>query len=171
MNQHKKGFTLLEVLVAVAILAGLMTVASLSWSGNFRRLKKSKNLNTITVLLEKKMSELEIKYKNENINSLPKKGEGEFFEEPDYKWSYETRPLSLPDTLVWLAVQGLPQTDMNISLTEALKDILSGTVVEVKLTVSLIRSGKGNSLSAYFVNYKNVPLMVQSLLNQFTIPN
>ena len=161
----------MEVLAAVAILAGLMAAVSLSWSGSFRRFKKSKNLNTITTLLEKKMSELEVKYKNENINSLPKKGEGEFFEEPDYKWSYETRPLTLPDTLVWLAAQELPQNDMNISLTEALKEILSGTVVEVKLTVSLIKSGKGQSLSTYFVNYENVPLMVQSLLSQFTIPN
>ena len=116
------------------------------------------------------MSELEVKYKNENMSSLPKKGEGEFFEEPDYKWSYETRPLTLPDTLAWLAAQGLPQNDRNISLTEALKEILSKTVVEVRLTVGLIKGGKGQSLTTYFVNYENVPLMVQSLLSQFALP-
>ena len=169
MSFHKKGFTLLEVLVAMAILVGLMAIASLSWSGNFRRLKKSRHLHTLAILLERKMSELEVEYKDEDISSLPEKGEGEFFEEPDYKWSYETRPLTLPDTLAWLAVQGLPQNDMNISLTETLKDILSKTVVEVRLTVSLTKGGKGQSLTTYFVNYENVPLMVQSLLGQFTL--
>ena len=70
-----KGFTLIEVLAAVAVLAGLMAVAAFSWSGNFRRLQKSKDLNEVSFLLEQKMSELEGKYKTE-IDSLLEKEEG-----------------------------------------------------------------------------------------------
>ena len=167
MKKEKKGFTLIEVLTAVALLAGLMAVASLSWSGNFRRLQKSQNRNTISGLLEQKMAELEAKYKNENITTLPSEDKGEFFEEPDYDWQYKTQPLSLPDTLTWLAAQGLPQDEKNISLTEALKNVLSGTVVEVQLTVNLKKTGKGYSLTTYFVNYENVPGLVGAILSQF----
>ena len=170
MKIYSKGFTLIEVLAAVAVLAGLMAVAVFSWSGNFRRLKKSKDLSEISFLLEQKMSELEAQYKNE-IDSLLEKGEGEFFENPNYSWSYQTRPLALPDTLTWLSIQGLPQNDMNISVTEALKDILSNSVIELKLTVHLTKTGKGHSLTTYFINYENVPSMVQSILSKFSLQN
>ena len=163
-----RGFTLIEVLTAVALLAGLMAVASLSWSGNFRRLRKSENRNIINRLLEQKMAELEAKYKNENINTLPSEDKGEFFEEPNYKWQYKTQPLALPDTLTWLAAQGLPQDERNISLTEALKNILSSTVVEVQLTVQLKKTEKGYSLTTYFVNYDSVPGLVGAILGQFS---
>ena len=171
MKAFKTGFTLIEVLAALAVLAGLMAVATFSWSDNFRRLRKSQKLTAVSSLLEQKMAELEAQYKNENITNLPLEGEeGEFLENPDYGWKYQTQPLTLPDTLTFLAIQGLPQNDMNISLTESLKDILSKSVVEVQLTVYVKKTGKGHSLSAYFIHYENVPLMVQSILSNFVLP-
>lgn len=171
MNRRQRGFTLIEILAAVGVLAGLIAVVSFSWSGNFRRLQKSRNLNKASSLLEQKMSELEVKYKSGNRVFPLEKEEGEFSEEPDYSWSYQTRPLTMPDVLTWLTAQGLPQNDMNISLTEALKNILSETVVELELTVHLKKSGKKYSLTSYFVNYDNAPALVESILSKFAAQN
>ena len=83
-------------------------------------------------------------------------------------WSYRTQPLPLPDALTWLASQGLAQTDMNISMAEALRNILSQTVVELELTVHFKKSKKSHSLTSYFIYYKGVPGLVQGILSQFS---
>ena len=162
---RNKGFTLLEALIAVAVLAGLTTASVLTWSGSVRRIQKSERLHKAAALLEQKMAELEAQYKNAN-RAVPEEGEGDFPEEPDWSWSFKTRRFALPPASVWLSARGLPQNEMSLSITEALRDILSKTAMEVQLTVRSKKTGHSWTLAGLFVNYENAPLMIQSIFNQ-----
>ena len=45
----QKGFTLIEVLVALFILTGGIIVLSTAWSGNFMRIRKSALFNDVDI--------------------------------------------------------------------------------------------------------------------------
>ena len=159
------GFTLIEVVAAIAILAGLLAVTSLIWTGTFKRLTKAGEIEQAVLLLQKKMNDLETLYKNDNIKELPEKGEGEFPQFNDFKWRYETRPLILPNADILLKLQALPQNDTNLNAVTIIKNILSESAVELKLTITH-KKGKEYSLTSYFINYNEVPLKVLSALSQ-----
>ena len=167
-SKNNKGFTLVEVVVGIAILATLISLSSLIWAGNLKRLTKIKKLESVTLLLEQKMNELETLYKNENINELLESEEGNFPNHEGFTWKYETKPLTLPSTEIFLKIQNLPQNDINTQLINTLKELLSETVVELKLTVTYVYNKKdvNHSLSTYFVNHTEAPLKIFSILSQ-----
>src|ERR1700733_15151492 len=66
-----KGFTLLEVLIAIAILAGGIMMLGTSWSGNLMRIRKSTLFNNVSSLLEKKRIEPEAEYKDKPFLEIP----------------------------------------------------------------------------------------------------
>ena len=164
-NLQAGGFTLIEVVAAVALLAGLLAVTSLIWTGAFKRLTKAGEMERAVLLLQRKMNDLETLYKNDNIRELPEKGEGEFPQFGNFKWRYETRPLILPNADILLKLQELPQNDTNLNAVTIIKNILSESAVELKLTVTH-QKGKEYSLTSYFINYNEVPLKVLSALSQ-----
>ena len=66
-----RGFTLIEVLVALFILTGGILVLANAWSGNFMRMRKSAMFNDVATLLERKMVETEAKYKSKQLAEIP----------------------------------------------------------------------------------------------------
>ncbi|MCY4512985.1 MAG: prepilin-type N-terminal cleavage/methylation domain-containing protein [Bdellovibrionales bacterium] len=160
-RSRKKGFTLIEVVAATALLATLLTLTSLVWSNTFRRMQKSKQIRQIVILLEQKMNELETLYKIDTLQPLPEQDKGDFPENKNFTWQYETRPFTLPEALILLKMQQLPQNDTNSKVTQILKDILSESIIELKLTVTFKEKTK-YSLSSYFINYKDAPAKVLS---------
>ncbi len=165
----KKGFTLLEVLGSVLILGGLIAVVSQVTYGSFKRVEKSRSMQKITTLLQQKMLELESEYKSENIFNLPSEDKGVFEGETNYVWKYETRSLEMPPSLTLLSIQNFPQTDMNIKLADLIKEVLTNTVVELKLTVTYKKAKKSAdySLVSYFINYGDVPAYIQNIVSKF----
>ena len=159
-NNTAKGFSLVEVLVSVLILAGLISIVVQLSYGNTRRMRKSLQLEKIASLLELKMLDLEEEFKGEKISDLPEQGEGEFENEKHYFWGYKTQPLALPPLETLLSLIQLPKNELNIKMVNTLINVLSGTVVELKLTVHY---GGGRekplsySLVSYFVNYEDAP--------------
>lgn len=159
-----KGFTLIEVVAATALLAGLLALASLAWSGAFKRMQKSRQMKQAVILLEQKMNELESLYKGGNRPPPPEKEEGVFPENKNFTWRYETRPFTLPDAITLLKLQQLPQNDMNIKVTGILKEILSQSVLELKLTI-IFKEKTERSLTSYFVNYRDASAKVFAALS------
>ncbi len=90
-NGGERGFTLLEVLVAVAILgtsvAVLLTAVHRSLELGF----KSKALVQATALAQKRIAEIE-------LEGLPEAGESEgvFEEAPGYRWHQVVEPYTVP---------------------------------------------------------------------------
>ena len=169
-SETKKGFSLIEVLASVLLLAGLISIVVQLSYDNTRRLKKARQLEKIASLLELKMLELEEGFKGERIVELQETGEGGFKEEENYTWSYKTQPLAFPQPELLLSLVQIPQNEMNIKIAQALNGILSDTVIELELTVHY-KTKKGKKLSyslvSYFVNYENAPGFIFNYIKNF----
>ena len=167
----QKGFSLIEILISIVILAGFISaIVQLSY-GNTRRIQKARRLEKIAQLLEFKMSELKERFKGRRIDNLPKEEEGNFENEPAYFWKYQTQGMILPPPRLFLAVVNLPEEEANMRVAEVLTQILSESVIELKLTVYYERKkGKpfSSSLVSYFVNYEKAPDLIFKYMSNFS---
>jgi prepilin-type N-terminal cleavage/methylation domain-containing protein len=87
------GFTLLEVMVALAVLAGsLMAVAELSGNA-LRNYAYSRDLSVATLLARAKIAELAEKYDDLGFTDFDQKEEGTFADQgqPGVRWALELR--------------------------------------------------------------------------------
>ncbi|MCY4321252.1 MAG: hypothetical protein OXC37_02450 [Bdellovibrionaceae bacterium] len=155
---NKKAFSLIEILSSILLLSSLIGIIVQLSYGNNKRVKKSRQLRQIAMLLELKMTELQQEFQGENIINLPATAQGQFADKENYFWSYQTQPLQLPDTDLLLSLMNLPDNELNNQMLEVFKSVLSDTVIELKLTVNYqIEKEFEYSLSAYFINYNEAP--------------
>ena len=156
-QSSNSGFTLLEVLVALAILASGLVVLNSAWSGNTLRIRKVNLYQNVSTLLERKMVELEAKYKAKPFNEIPEEEEGDFGEDfPLYTWKLKTRDMEMPDLTGALTPPG-EALDENLRLMiKTMTESISKSVKEVKVSVFVKHKGGKDvefSLTTYFVNW------------------
>jgi general secretion pathway protein I len=87
------GFTLLEVMVALAVLAGaLMAVADLSGNA-LRNFAYARDLSVATLLAREKMAELEEKYEDSGFTDFDQTENGTFADQgqPGIRWALELK--------------------------------------------------------------------------------
>ena len=87
------GFTLLEVMVALAVLAGsLMAVADLSGSA-MRNYVYARDLSVATLLARGKMAEMEEKFEDSGFTDFDQMEEGNFSDQgqPGMRWKLDLR--------------------------------------------------------------------------------
>ena len=153
---HKKaGFTLIEIVIALAILAGATIIISRIWSGNRQRVHKISDYHKIVQLMEQKINELEFEWRVKNFQSIPREQKGDFPEEENFSWSVKTQPLSLPDPQ--LLLNSIKQNqDMVLKVAKTTNQLLSQAVLEAKLTIhykkGLFKSKY--SLTTYIIDHK-----------------
>ncbi|NJL25450.1 MAG: type II secretion system protein [Calothrix sp. SM1_5_4] len=153
----RNGFTLLEVLVALFILTGAILVTANSWSGNFMRMRKAQLYNNVATLLERKMVEVEAKYKGKPIGEIPDSEGGDFgSDHPQYRWELKSRELKLPD-LTPLLVQEDGADEMLITMMKQLTEQLSKAIKEVRVTIFVKGKGRTKEMefpaTQYFIDY------------------
>ncbi|HEX3033700.1 MAG TPA: type II secretion system protein [Thermodesulfobacteriota bacterium] len=88
---RNRGFTLLEVLVAVAILGSAFAVILGAVNRSLVLASDSKNLAIAEALVQTKLAEIELEGFPE-----PREEKGEFAEAPGFKWSLTVKPLNVP---------------------------------------------------------------------------
>lgn len=151
---NNKALTLIEVLIAVAILVGGAVVISSSWSGTLLKIRKAKIYNEVHYLLQKKMVQLEIKYKNTPINEIPEEESG-IFKKPyeKYSWQIKSQNMPLPNLKSLIEEQNSNEQSQSI-LATALSQIAKA-VKEVQVTVTLPHKKNPLSyhLATYFIDY------------------
>ena len=161
--KKNKGFTLIETLVALVILAGAMIIISGIWSGNRQRVEKIGDYHKITQLMEKKIAELEFEWRKQNFDSIPKEQKGDFEEEKHFSWSVKTQPLTLPDPQKIMGLLGQNQGPA-VQIAQKTTQFLSQSILETKLTIHYKKGSleSAYSLTTYIVNHgKELQLSAQ----------
>lgn len=151
----KKGFTLIEVLVAMMILVGAIVALSQSWSGSLFSFRKSQNINTIVSLLKKKTTELEIKYKDGSFTEIPEEEAGDFGSDyQDFKWASKTRDLEFPDLSQILTSKEGGADEMVLMVVKQMTEFFSKNTKELRVTVIWTSGGRSveYSVTTYLVN-------------------
>ena len=150
----KQGFTLLEVLMALVILAGATMIISRIWHGNRQRVGKIHNYHKVTHLMEQKITELEFEWRKKNFDSIPKTAKGAFEGEKHFSWSVTTQPLTLPDPQTLLGFTGQAQ-GMVMQVAKITSQFLSEAVLEAKLTIHYKKGLRKSaySLTTYIVDH------------------
>jgi general secretion pathway protein I len=169
MKRKQNGFTLLETLVAMIIMStGILLVAN-AWSGNTMRLQKAKINNSVAFLLQKKMTEIEIYYKDKPVEEIPETDGGDFSKDgkefSQYKWTLKTRDFEMPNLADAMSSKDGGANELLIFMISQVTEFISKVVKEV--TVTIIYTGKiskreiKNSVTTYFIDYKK----------EMTLPN
>ena len=108
MNQKQKGFTLLEVMVAISILAIALTVLLGNQSQSMRLAEESRFAFTSSLLIKEKLADFQIS------GEVLSNADGDFGEDfPGYFWSVE---VDTPDFDDYPALTGAEQFIQQIDL-------------------------------------------------------
>lgn len=157
----QKGFTLIEVVLAMVIMASGLFILINSWSGTYTRLKKTQVQVQLATLLERKIVEIEREYKSKPLDSIPEDKEGTFEGIEGYSWKMTSQNLELPNmaTVVQSQQEG---SDVDLlSLMKLFTEHISKAVKEVKIEVRFadVKKPVTADVVIYFVDYdKQLPV-------------
>lgn len=155
---NRKGFSLIEVVLALLVMASGLFILMNAWAGTYSRLQKTQVQVQIVALLERKVSELEREYKGKSLDSIPEEKEDDFGSDvPNYSWKMKSRKLEIPDmTSSLVGREGGANTNL-IAIMKLFTDHLSKSVKEVQVTVTYKHKNRKKPLSVdvtfYIVDY------------------
>ncbi len=170
-QQTQAGFTLMETVIAMMIMIGALIVIGNSWSGNLMRIEKARMNSNLALLLERKMTEIDLEYRGKPLTEIKEEDGGEF-EGPyaNYRWEMRSREFEMPDLsgLIGARNEGNSKNNEIAALiAKTVSEYMKTAVKEV--TVSIIyQSQKGKkkeirqSISTYFMDYTK-PLSLSGL--------
>ncbi len=157
------GFTLLEVIIAVSIMATGILLIGMSWSGTFQKMKRTQTNSEVVALLERKMAEIDAKYKGKPLESIPDSEEDSFGDEyPQYKWKMESRKFEMPSLSDFLGSQEGGVDQMTVMTMKVFTEHLSKTIKEVRVTVTYTLPSKKTqdfSVTTFYVDFNKEPPM------------
>ena len=137
MLKNNKAFTLIEVVLAMMIMASGLFILTNSWSGTYNRLKNTQVKVQLAALLERKVVEIEREYKNKSLESIPEEKEDSFGEDlPEYSWKMTSQKLELPDLSAVLETQQEGVKNNIAYLVKIISEHISKSVKEVKVDVT-----------------------------------
>lgn len=152
----KKGFTLLETLIAMLILSSGLILLANSWSGSFLKIRKTQTATEVAALLERKMIEIELKYQGKPLESIPEE-EGEDFgsDYPQYRWQMKSKDFEMPDLSNSMTAQEGGATETMITIMRQFSQQLNKSIKEVKVSI-FYNGGKSEaeySATTMFIDY------------------
>lgn len=164
--KQKNGFTLIETVIAMGIIASGLLLLVNTWGGAFVRLDRTQKSFELASLLERKMADIEIKYRGKNIDEIKEEDEGDFDGFPNYTWKMSSRKLEFPDLSGALTGRDGGADAMTLTAIKQLTEVLSKSIKEVTVAVVYTKPGKKpieHSVTTYFVDYTKTAMGVPGL--------
>ncbi len=147
----KNAFTLIEVVLAMMIMASGLFILTNSWGGTYARLKKTQIQVQLASLLERKVVEIEREYKNKSLDSIPEEKTDNFGEDlSEYSWTMTSQKLVLPDLATILESQEAGVKSDLSSLMKIFTEHISKSVKEIKVEVTYKNKKKPITVEVVF---------------------
>ena len=159
-HEHKQsGFTLVETVIAMVILALTVVTVGNAWSGNIFRVQKSRINSTTATLLQRKMTEMEITYQD-RPTEVPEELKGDFGAMyPGYSWEMKSKDFEMPDMSNLLIGRDGGADEMLLTMVRTVSDYIKQSAKEVQVTVvykptkAKSKTALRNSVTSYFIDY------------------
>lgn len=152
---NRRGFTLIEVLVASMILVGAILLVGTSWSGSFSRLRKTQLNHNVAELLDRKATEISVLYRDSTLLEISDQA-GDFGSDfPQYRWTFTVQPFEMPDVTAALTSQGTGAKEEMLLILNQMRETMSKSILEGTVTVYVKNKNKEVpfSVTTYFVDY------------------
>lgn len=134
--RNQKAFTLIEVILALVVMASGLFILTNSWAGTYARLRKTQIQVQLAALLERKVTEIEREYKGKSLESVPDEKEDNFGTDlPNYTWKMKSKKLEVPDISASLTARDGGADASLITLMKTFTDHLSKSIKEVNISV------------------------------------
>lgn len=157
-RRNSLGFTLIEVLISVGILATIAVIVSSSWGGNVVRYKTAQIKIQAVELLQKKILEIQSEYEG-RMDALPLEKQSGLFEGDQFKnytWEWEAQEIDIPDISALVDPEG--EDSLVVSVLENFRQYLNQSIKEVQVVVNY-KNGKEKPykfvVPIYMVNFDN----------------
>lgn len=154
--KNQKAFTLIEVVLAMMIMASGLFILTNSWAGTYTRLQKTQVQVQLAALLERKIVELEREFRSQPLDAVKEEDTGDFGAElPDYTWEMKSQKVEFPDLSGIIGGVGENQNLDLASIMKLFSEHLSKSVKEVKVTVKYAKLKKPITVDVvfYIVDY------------------
>lgn len=136
-KRNQLGFTLIEVVLALIVMASGLFILMNAWAGTYSRLSKTQVQVQIVALLERKVTEIEREYKGKSLDSIPEEKEDDFGSDvPDYSWKMKSRKLEIPDLSATLVDREGGANQNLLMIMKMFTDHLSKSIKEIQITVT-----------------------------------
>lgn len=136
-HRNNKAFTLIEVVLAMMIMASGLFILTNSWAGTYKRLQKTQVQVQLAALLERKIVELEREFRAQALDAIKEEDAGDFGSELDkYTWEMKSQKVEFPDLSGIIGGVGENQNLDLVSIMKIFSEHLSKSVKEVKVTVT-----------------------------------
>ncbi|MBC7742361.1 MAG: prepilin-type N-terminal cleavage/methylation domain-containing protein [Bdellovibrionaceae bacterium] len=155
-KNNRNAFTLIEVVMAMAVMASGLFILTNSWAGTYSRLKKTQVQVQMAALLERKVTEIERQYKGKSLDSIPDEESDDFGSEvPGYSWKMNSKKLEIPDLSASLASQEGGTDSTMMMIMKLFTEYLSKSIKEVKVSIIFKEKKKPvmASVTIYIVDY------------------
>ncbi len=150
-SKSSDGFTLIEVMIALLILAVALTILNTSTTSSIASVQKAGALETIAQLLQQKASEFELTYKGKKFEELKESETGDFGSDyPMYRWTVQVEDFPAPN-LAGMAQQDEGQEEMLLTILNKFSEHLQKAAKEVKVTVFWKAGEKEQEYSVTFL--------------------
>ncbi|MGZ3694019.1 MAG: type IV pilus modification PilV family protein [Bdellovibrionota bacterium] len=158
LRSSAEGFTLLEVMIAFALLAVILSAVFITQGTSSASSSRAKNVLIATNLAHNFIVQQEVKYDGVPLDQLPKEESGTF-DDPNqnYKWSvkYEEVDFNTLADMLAKKSEGEQQDQNTGTVIKLFLDYLKKSVRRMTVTIEWA-DGKGNSnqtFSQLMVNY------------------